>query len=692
MPVDDFLAGAALYAAMLALVATATALVVRRRLRHLDLLELGLASVAVGTAILIAVHLVPLMLAILTRGTVLAAAVVAVGLARLVKPAVPLAEPEDRGPPRPPSSRFSWAIAAVAALYAAAAGVAELGRWAGDEVVGDDATSFHLPGIARWIQERSIWQIDQFVPLLAQGYYPNNGDVVLLSAVLPWHNDFLARVPMAFYLAVTAVAVFAVARELRASHAGSLLAAAVVVSLPVVGVVTIPRALPDSLLYATFAIGVLHLLRHARTGRRSDLVLAGLALAIAAGTKWYGVSSVPVVVAIWAGARLLAARREGAPRAPALRDGVLVGGLVLAGMLPWFVRNLALAGNPFFPLDLAPFGVTIFGAPPDVIRDELGFSIADYAGEPDVLAKVLVKIAEGLGLAPFLCVLAIAAAIVLARRSGRAGDARIVVLVAGAVALAIVYTLTPASALGVRGNPGLAHVNTRYLIPALILAVPVAVWAAGRLPRVAGRTLEGLLMLGALLGAHEGYEIQGGREIVVALTGLAAIAGGCWLLWRLRERRVVLVAAAIGAVLIGLAAGNRGQNAINTDRYRDVDPALDALLANAPSERRVGLAFATYWSLGDLSPAWPAFGTRIGNEVEYVGRFVDGFLTPYGDAASFAAALRRGRYDVLAVGRSTIESQDTPEQGWAIAAGWQTISLSDELRVLVPPAAVTAPP
>jgi len=401
-------------------------------------------------------------------------------------------------------------------------------------------------------------------------------------------------------------------------------------------------------------------------------VLAGVALAIAAGTKWYGVSSVPVVVAIWACARLLAARREGAPRAPALRDGVLVGGLVLAGMLPWFVRNLAQAGNPFFPLDLAPFGVTIFGAPPDVIRDELGFSIADYAGEPDVLA--------------------IAAAIVLARRSGRADDARIVVLVAGAVALAIVYTLTPASALGVRGNPGLAHVNTRYLIPALILAVPVAVWAAGRLPRVAGRTLEGLLMLGALLGAHEGYEIQGGREILVALIGLAAIAGGCWLLWRLRERRVVLVAAAIGAVLIGLAAGNRAQNAINSDRYRDVDPALDALLAIAPSERRVGLAFATYWSLGDLSPVWPAFGTRIGNEVEYVGRFVDGFLTPYGDAASFAAALRRGRYDVLAVGRSTIESQDTPEQGWAIAAGWQTISLSDELRVLVPPAAVTAPP
>ncbi|MEA2190354.1 MAG: hypothetical protein QOI73_475, partial [Solirubrobacteraceae bacterium] len=169
---------------------------------------------------------------------------------------------------------------------------------------------------------------------------------------------------------------------------------------------------------------------------------------------------------------------------------------------------------------------------------------------------------------------------------------------------------------------------------------------------------------------------------------------GCaaWALWRLRERRVVLVAAALVAVLLALAAGDRSQDRINAGRYRGVDPALDALLANAPSGRRIGLAFATYWSLGDLSPAWPAFGTRMGNEVEYVGRFVDGFLTPYGDAASFRRALGRGRYDLLAVGRSTIARQDTPEQEWAIAAGWRTISLSDKLRLLVPPAAVTAPP
>jgi hypothetical protein len=289
MPLQDFLTGTALFAVMLAAVLAATALVVRRRLMHLDRLELALASVVTATAILIGVHLVALMLGILTRGTVLAACALAIGLAALVRPAAASGPPAVAAPPLappPPSGRAAWALAGVAAAFAAVAALADLGRWAGDELVGVDPLTFHLPNVGRWIQLHSMWQIDQFVPLLAHGDYPNNGDVVLLSTVLPWHNDFLVRLPITFYLVTTAIAVFAVARELRAPQAASVLAAAVVVSLPVVGIATIPRALPDSLMWTTFACGALFVLRHVRSGRRSDLVLAGVALGIAAGTKW----------------------------------------------------------------------------------------------------------------------------------------------------------------------------------------------------------------------------------------------------------------------------------------------------------------------------------------------------------------------------------------------------------------------
>ena len=689
MPLEAFLAGAALFTAMLAAVAVATALVVRRRLAHLDVLERVLAGIVVGTAVLIVVHLVPLTLGILDRATVLAAAAVAVALAALVRPAPGAAAPvrDDPLPPLPPSAPLSWALAGVAAAFAAVAALADLGRWAGDELVGVDPLTFHLPNVARWIQTGSVWQIDQFVPLLAHGDYPHNGDIVLLSTVLPWHNDFLGRLPITFFLVTTAVAVFAVARELRAPHAVSLLAAAAIVSLPVVGIATIPRALPDSLMWTTFACGILFLLRHARSGRRSDLVLAGLALGIACGTKWYGLSSVAVVVVIWIAARLVAARHatNGAGMARVLRDGALVGGLALLGILVWLVRNLTLSGNPVFPLKVAPFGVTVFDAPADVIRNQVGFTIADYAGDLDVLSRLAGEIVEGLGIAPITCAVGIAAAVVLARRRGRAPEPRVLVLAAGAVALALVYTVTPATALGLRGDPSLAHANTRYAVPALLLAVPVAAWAAGRLPRAIGLALQAILAAGALHGAYKGYEVRGIRDGALAAAGLAALAAATWVLWRLRDRRVVLVAAATGAALVSLAAAHRIESAINDGRYRNIDPGVDAMLRAAPSDRRIGLA--ADWTVDGLSPIWPAFGTRIGNEVEYVGEFVDGFLTPYRDEASFQAALRRGRYDVLVVGRGFYPPQATREQRWAIDAGWRTISLTRRLRVLAAPPA-----
>jgi hypothetical protein len=586
----------------------------------------------------------------------------------------------------PPSGHASWALAAPAAAFAAVTALADLGRWAGDELVGVDPLTFHLPGVGRWIQLHSMWQIDQFVPLLAHGYYPNNGDVVLLSAVLPWHNDFLVRLPITFFLVTTAVAVFAVARELRAPHATSVLAAAAIVSLPVVGLATIPRALPDTLLWTTFACGILFLLRHARTRRRSDLVLAGVALGIAAGTKWYGVSSVAVVCVIWIAARLIAARRAtGRADMPrALGDGALLGGLALLGTLAWLVRNLALSGNPFFPLHIAPFGITIFDAPPDIIRDQAGFSIADYAGDLGVLGQLAGEVVEGIGVAPIVSALGIAVAAFLARPRGRAADSRVLVLAGGAVALALLYTVTPATALGLRGDPSLANSNTRYAIPALLLAVPVVAWAAGRLPRAAALAFQAALAGGALFGAYRGYEVRGLRDITLAAAGLVALAAATWLLWRLRDRRIVLAAAAIAAALVGLAAANRMQDRINDGRYRNIDPGVDAMLAATPHGGRVALA--ADWTVAGLSPIWPAFGTRIENHVEFMGRFVKGFLTPWGNEASFQAALRRGRYDVLVVGRGFYPPQATPEQRWAIDAGWRTVALSPRLRVLVPPA------
>ena len=52
--------------------------------------------------------------------------------------------------------------------------------------------------------------------------------------------------------------------------------------------------------------GLLFVLRFARTERRSDLVLAGLGIGLAAGTKWYAVPGALVLIGVLAGCRHLA--------------------------------------------------------------------------------------------------------------------------------------------------------------------------------------------------------------------------------------------------------------------------------------------------------------------------------------------------------------------------------------------------
>ena len=682
MPLQDFLAGSALFSLMLLGVLVAAGLVVHRRLAHLGRLERALALTVTGTTILTLVHLVPLVLGILSQATVLVATALAALAATRVRPADaagPAASggaTEERAPVAP-SGRAEWLLAALASAVALTAAVADLRRWAFNEIVGVDPLTFHLPNIGRWIQTGSMWQIDQFVPLLAHGNYPNNGDVVMLSTILPWHNDFLVRAPIVFFLGVTAVAVVAVARELRAPAAASVLAAAAIVSVPIVGLATIPRALPDSLLWAMFTCGVLFLLRHARTRRRSDLMLAAAALAIAFGTKWYGISSVAVLVAIWTIARVV---RHDVPRPRALRDGVLLGALAALGDLAWMARNIVESANPFFPAKIAAFGVTIFDAPRDVVVEAVGFSILDYAGDPPVLGQLAGELFDGLGVMAIVCAAGLIAAAILNRR---APDPRIVLLSVVAVALLPVYAALPGTALGNPGDPSLASVNTRYAIPSLLLAAPVVAWAIGRLPRIAALAFEVALFVSVVAGAYSGYEVRGAREIVVAAAGLVLVAAAIWSLGYVSHRPRVLVAAAIGAALLALGAARGMEQRINGERYLGVDPAIDALLKAAPQDKRIGLA--SDWSVSGLTPIWPSFGTRISNHVEYIGYF-DGFLRRYPTQPRFQAALGRGRYDFVVIGRGFYPPQPTPEQRWALAAGWRTIALSERLRVLAPPA------
>ncbi len=115
----------------------------------------------------------------------------------------------------------------------------------------------------------SIWHIDVYLPDLAPGHYPNNGDVMYLwRRSCRGDSDFLAHFAMYPFWALLGVATYALAAELRAPRAAAVTAACVAARRsrpwrwpPLMG------GLVDSVMLFGFASGLLFLLRHARNGR-----------------------------------------------------------------------------------------------------------------------------------------------------------------------------------------------------------------------------------------------------------------------------------------------------------------------------------------------------------------------------------------------------------------------------------------
>ncbi|MEA2308243.1 MAG: hypothetical protein QOI65_529 [Thermoleophilaceae bacterium] len=644
---------------------------------------------------MIVTHAVPGILGILTRGTALAAALLLLGAVVVAVRAARGSSRPEPAPPRPArSGPLSWVLGGGS--------VALVGLWllatAWNHTVlppeGIDTLTFHLPNVAKWIQSGTFWRVDQYTPFLANGNYPQNGDVVFLAVLLPWRNDAFIALVNPLYVALAGVAVYALARELGAARATGALAGSLFVALPVVALGTNGQAMTDSMAFALLGAGALFLVRRERTGRTSDLVLAGLALGLALGTKWYATWGVGAIAVVWLAARV-AARR---PLRTTLRAASALLGLVLLAGGLWLVRNWIESGNPVFPQRVTAFGSTVFDAPRDLIRECAGYTIAHYLTDGRAWSDFIWPAYRGnyalpgavlaLGLAG--AVAAIAAGWHRAARRPRRGSggpaegtARPEALglagVACAVLLAIAYALTPYSAFGPEGHPLLAGANARYLAPALLVCAPLAAWAAGRAGRLRP-VLELAAAVAVVDGVRRGFSVP--LHVVAGVAVLAVGAAGAgWVLRRLGGRTVALVIAA----LVIAALGYVRQREFNDGRYRTGDPVTAWIASNAPSGHRIALAGS--WSVVGRSPVWPAFGPRMGNDVDYLGPTVRHQLREYPSRRRWSAALRRGRYDLLIVGRGgyarvcPLPGQFSDDDRWARAEGLHRVAGDSRLTL-----------
>jgi hypothetical protein len=679
VPFADYLAGLAFLAVTAGAALAAGLVLQRRRLAHLDGVTRVLAVAVLATAALSASHLLPGLVGLLSRWSAAAVAVaLAVGATRLrAAPIEWFEDPREPGP-RSGESPVSWAIGFAAASALALWLVASAWNRTVLPPEGIDSLTFHLPNVAGWIRSGTVWRVDQFNPLLANGNYPQTGDLTFLAVVQPWRNDWLVGIVNPIYIALAGLAVYAIAVELGAPRPASMLAGSLLATIPVVGLAANGEAMTDSAMFATMGVGILFLLRHARGAPRSELLLAALSLGLAFGTKWYALWAVAAVLGVW----LVAAR----PRP--LRDAVPVAAIVaLAGGF-WLVRNLVLSGNPVFPLELSALGVTIFDAPRDVIRECAGFTIAGYLGDWDVWSKYIVPAYRETFAGPGAVIgLGLVGAVVVAVRQRGA-------LVAGlacVVLLAIGYAVTPYSAFGPEGEPLLVGANARYLVPALLVAAPLAAVALGR----AGRLrvpLELLALAAVVQGIDRSFDVGLGVVAAVPAVLLGVALYVWWPVaeategWGRRSRRVARAAAAVAFAAVLIAVGNARQREFNDGRYEDGDPAIAWIARHAPDGQRVALAGV--WSVEGRAPVWPAFGERLRNEVDYLGPTVDEQLREYSRRDRWAAAIRRGHYDLLLVGRGGYAREECPVPGqysdddrWAREEGFAVLARSDRLTL-----------
>jgi hypothetical protein len=652
--------------------------VVSRRLAGLPGYARGAAYGVLIAAALLVATLVPAALGLLGRGSAPICALALLAATTRWLPRGAPAEAEAEAEARPAEPLLSRLLGGAA--FALLAGWSIAAAWLGSAVpsTGRDTLTFHLPEAVRWMQTGTIWRVDQFEPLLANAYYPQNGDALNLALLVPFHSDAFVRVLSVSSLLVFALAVYALARELRAPPGAAALGAALVASLPISVLTAEEGAKTDLWCLAALAVAGLFLVRQLRTGAGADLLIGSAALGLAAGTKWYGLTAAAAVAVAWAIARVVnrpRIRRQGVGKVA--REGTILLGLCALGCGLWLARNWVEAGNPLFPAPVRLAGLTLFDAPPDPVRACAGYTVADYAGNGDVLRHILWPIwrtSLGVGAVQLLAGLAAAPVIGRPRRG-------MVALAGLGVVLFAMYVVLPYSALGARDLPLFAGPNVRYALPAFALAAVLLACVLPRLGRLR-HLVELLTLLAVANGLRHGLFVHDGRlaaGVVAALVLIAAVV----VVRRMprRVRRVALAACAVAVVALGFVR----QRDFHDNRYRGSDAALD-LLRSTPHGTRVGLA--GFETGGALPHVLPAFGDDLDNRVQYVGEDFRGQLRAYEQPAHFTAALARGHFDYLLVAPKryavpcTLPGEDADPARWAEAAGWRLVTESGALALL----------
>jgi hypothetical protein len=402
-----------------------------------------------------------------------------------------------------------------------------------------DALWYHLSRAAIWKQEHSVGYIPDVNDARLNANPPVGEIAVLYTMVVAGTDRFVTTVALAAYVALP-VTVFGLARRTLVDHRSALAAALLFAAFPVA--ILQASGAKNDLVLASFGTACVYFCLGTR---RVEIVLAGLAFALALGTKIFAPLFLPIIALVAA---------VGSPRNRALALAAVAVPAIVAGSA-WNFVNLAHTSSFVGDLSDGALGSGTFG-------------FLDFI--PTTI-RYLINFAEVPGAAGWWIACYVAAALVLGvlllRQRNRWPRASIVAGASLVLIPFLVVALAPLAKRGYQyvlfhlGQPDLGVLDagrdvygadpmSSYYGP-VGLAVLVSVFALVRLrhvvPRVAIAFAAAPLLLVVGVAIFVGYSQTSGRFYVFALA--LAVAGSAVFL---SSRPIVLALVALSVPTLAL--------------------------------------------------------------------------------------------------------------------------------------------
>ena len=356
------------------------------------------------------------------------------------------------------ASSVPWGLVAVAVPFAVLAAVEVL--WGPPLSNSYDTLHYHVVNAAHYLDSGTIRSLPFAQPGDNTGAAPGNGSLLLLAVMLPLHNAGLVALPnllcAGLLIAVTAL----LSRELGRGAWPGLVTGLVIVTTVCFFETQVRSAYDDAVGLLGLLAALLFGLRSARSGERLTLLLAGLSLGLAVGTKGSYILPGVAVAAV-----VLWAHRARPGRGWGL--GFIAATLSLCAA--WYVRDWIITGDPLFPQTVRIGSRVVFAG--------LSGSAAAYSGYDQSLAGAVLAgggsgVARWLGPALLNFGVSLAAPATCLVVIWLRGRARLVAV--AALACAVAYAVTPFTGSSV---PSQLTGGLRFLLPAAALGV-VALGAA----------------------------------------------------------------------------------------------------------------------------------------------------------------------------------------------------------------------